>query len=351
MAKRNEPPPPQPFSVDDDAWLDQQPPDILLVLVKELRALTHEQDRRIASLQHELEQHRRWRFGRRSEKLSGKPPAEGTTPPGSPDGQAPSDPASVAPKRKARPHGRGKLPENLPVHRVEHPPAEAHRICPRCQKPRTRIGEDGGSQLDYVPGYFRRLEHVQGKFACQFCQDEVVTAPQPPQAVPRCLASPGLLAYVVTCKFADHLPLNRLSGIFKRQGIEITRSTLCGWVGAVALALDPLYGLLRRDVLDSLILGADDTTLPFIDPPRDRTRCGHLWCYFGDKHHPHVFFEFSPDWTNSWPLQTLKGWQGHLQADAYKGWDAVFKRDPKVIEVGCWAHYLESDVIWSGLPV
>ena len=333
MAKRDKTPPPspQPLSVDDDVWLDQQPRESLLALVRELRELTREQDGRIASLEHELAQHKRWRFGRRSEKLKGKPSAQGTVPAGAAAGQAP-------PKRKARPHGRGKLPEHLPVDRAEHELPEADRICPGCQRPRTRIGEEVGSRLDFVPGYFRRRDDVRGTFACRFCQDEVKTAPLPPQAIPRCLATPSLLAYVVTSKYADHLPLNRLARIFKRQGVTLTRSTLCGWVGAVAQALAPLYELLRRDVLLSRVLGADDTTLPYLDPPRDRTRTGHLWCYFGDAHHPHVFFEFSPNWQNRWPLATLEGWQGHLQADAYKGWDAVFKRDPKVLEVGCNAH-------------
>ena len=144
--------------------------------------------------------------------------------------------------------------------------------------------------------------------------------------------------HVVTSKYADHLPLNRQAGILARQGVALTRSTLGGWVGSTTGALAPLYELMKQDVLASSYLRADDTPVRYLDPPRDRASTGHLWAYLGDRAHPHVVYDFSSDWTNTWPLRFLEPFTGYLQGDAYKGWDAVYARNPLVVEVGCMAH-------------
>ena len=306
-----------------------------MALVREQFAHVEELNRKIAALTHELIRLRRWKFGKRSEKVTrGTDGAVGTAPAGA---EAPPPPLPK-PRRKARPHGRQRLPEHLPRHRILHEIPEAERTCRGCQQPMTLIGEEISEQLDIVPATLRVLQHVRPKLACRHCQDRVVVAPLLPQAVEKCLASPGLLAHVVTSKYADHLPLNRLAGILGRQGVALTRSTLCGWVAATAEALTPLHELMKQDVLASFYLRADDTRVPYLDPPRDRTSTGHLWAYLGDRAHPHVVYDFSSDWSNTWPLRFLEPFIGYLQADAYKGWDAVHARNPRVVEVGCMAH-------------
>jgi transposase len=310
----------------------------LVALVLEQFEHIEELRGKIAALTHELQGLRRWRFGKRSEKLTAQTAnaAQDQTPAG---GAAPApDPSPRKAPRRARPHGRNRLPEHLPRKPIRHEVPEADRICAGCHQPMTQIGEDVSEQLHVVPATACVLQHIRPKFACPRCRDHVVSAPLPPQAVDKCLASPALLAHVVTSKYADHLPLNRLVGILNRQGLNLTRSSLCGWVGATADALGPLYELLKKDVLASAYLQADDTTVPFLVPRLVHTKTGHLWVYRGDREHPHVVFEFSPDWKNGWPLRFLATYQGYLQADAYKGWDAVYARNPLVIEVGCMAH-------------
>lgn len=309
--------------------------ETLIALVREQFTHVGELNRKIAALTHELARMRRWRFGKRSEKVTkGTDGAEGPVPAGA----GTPDPPIPKPRRKARPHGRQRLPEHLPRMRVLHEIPDAERTCPGCQQAMTLIGEEISEQLDIVPATLRVLQHVRPKLACRHCQDRVVVAPLPPQAVEKCLASPGLLAHVVTSKYADHLPLNRLAGILARQGVALTRSTLCGWVGATVAAIDPLYELMKQDVLASSYLRADDTPVRYLDPPRDRTSTGHLWAYLGDRAHPHVVYDFSSDWSNTWPLRFLEPFTGYLQGDAYKGWDAVHARNPRVVEVGCMAH-------------
>jgi transposase len=324
--------PTAPVPPDD---LESLSRETLIVLVREQFAHVEELNRKIAALTHELARLRRWQFGKRSEKVTGTTGgAEGNAPAGA---EAPASPPPK-PRRKARPHGRQRLPEHLPRHRIVLAVPQEQRTCPGSQQPMTQIGEEVSEQLDFVPATLRVLQHVRPKLACRHCQDRVVVASLPPQAVEKCLASPSLLAHVVTSKYADHLPLNRLAGMLGRQHVTLTRSTLCGWVGAVADALAPLHELMKKDVLASSYVCADDTGVPFLDWPRDRTSRGHLWDYVGDKQHPHVVYDFSRDWSNTAPLRSLEGYQGYLQADAYKGWDAVYARSSRVIEVGCMAH-------------
>jgi transposase len=318
-------------AVPDD--LESLPRERLIALVKEQFTHVEELRRKIEALTHELARLRRWRFGKRSEKVTGQAvAAAGDAPAG---GEAATAPP---PKRKARPHGRQRIPSHLPRCRIVLEVPQEKRACPGCQRPMRTIGEEVTEQLDFVPATLRVLQHVRPKLACRHCQDRVVVAPRPLQVVEKCLASPSLLAHVVTSKYADHLPLNRLAGMLARQGVELPRSTLCDWVGAVADALGPLHDLATADVLASSYLRADDTGLPFLDAPRDRTSRGHLWTYVGDERHPHVVYDFSRDWSNTAPLRFLATYAGYLQADAYKGWDAVYARSSRVIEAGCMAH-------------
>src|SRR3712207_195638 len=88
------------------------------------------------------------------------------------------------------------------------------------------------------------------------------------------MATEALLAHMLVAKYADHLPLYRQSQIFARQGIELDRSTLCDWVGRACWWLEPLWRLLRRHVMSSTRIFADDTRLPVLDPGRAGPRPG-----------------------------------------------------------------------------
>jgi hypothetical protein len=171
----------------------------------------------------------------------------------------------------------------------------------------------------------------------------VVTSDLPDLPVAKGMAGDGLLAHIVTSKFADHLPLYRQSVILKRHGFDVSRSTLGDWVAQVADKLKPLYLAMKADVLKSKVIHSDDTTVPVLegkdrrDPTRKRkARLGRLWTWVGDQNHPHTVYSFSPDRKQEWPLEFAEGWKGYLQADAYSGYHPLYQRGIK--EVGCWAH-------------
>jgi transposase len=153
---------------------------------------------------------------------------------------------------------------------------------------------------------------------------------------------PGLLAHVLVSKYADHLPLYRQSEIYAREGVDLDRSTLAGWVGATSDLLTPLVHAVRDHVMSASKLHADDTPVPVLAPGNGRTKTGRLWTYVrddrpsGDTTAPAVWFAYSPDRRGENPRQHLKLYKGALQADAYAGFQQLCE-DGTIVEVACWA--------------
>jgi transposase len=299
----------------------------------------------IEKLTHELALFRRYLYGRRSERLT-LDPAQlllefaswlQAMQAAAPAAAAPSAPAPAVPPRPRPGHGRQRLPAALPRRRVEHALPEEQCTCAACGARLVKIGEETSEQLDYQPASLFVTEHVRFKYACQVCEESVVTSPLPAQPIDKGKPGPGLLAQVVTAKYADHLPLNRQVDIFARHGVDLSRQTLCDWVAATADLLDPIYEDLRTTVLKSHVIHTDDTTVPVQDPTRTQTRDGRLWVYVGDGEPADIVYDYTPTRSRAGPIEFLGAFRGFLQADAYAGYDALYATG-RVIEVGCWAH-------------
>src|SRR5690606_32382298 len=168
------------------------------------------------------------------------------------DKQEPAATSATSPRRQG--HGRRPLPADLPRHRVEHAmPAEA-LICPCCDHPRVRIGEEVSEQLDYTPASLFVIQHVRPKYACRKCEEGgVATAEKPPegQVIDKGLPGPGLVAHVITSKYCDHAPLYRQEAMLARHGVDIARSTMCGWMKAAADLVAPLVELMAQRIRES----------------------------------------------------------------------------------------------------
>jgi transposase len=243
----------------------------------------------------------------------------------------------VAPVPRPR---RKPLPEHLKREAVTYVPE--HTCCPDCGGALKHFGEDVSEQLEYVPESFKVIRHVRPKFACTACE-RVVEAPAPSRPIERGLAGPALLAHMLVSKFCDHLPLYRQSEIYARQGVEIERSTMAGWVGASSELLTPLVDALRAHVFAGCKVHADDTPMPVLAPGTGKTKTGRLWTYVrddrpaGEKTAPAVWFAYSPDRKGEHPRQHLKSFKGALQADAYAGFHHLYDGGA-IYEVACWAH-------------
>jgi transposase len=223
------------------------------------------------------------------------------------------------------------------VHRVEVP--ESERACRDCGKPMKRIGDDVTRRLEYVPAHFVEHEHHLDKYACGSCKEGVMTAPAPAQVLERSAADASLLAHVVVSKFADHVPLHRLSRIYARSGAEIPVSTLCDWMAGVGELIAPLVGRLEERVLGAYIVRTDATGLKVLDPQSsDNIERGSIWAYVGDD--KDVLFRYTKTGegaTGPWKL--LAGRMGYIQADAASVHDRLFDgQAASAIELGCWAH-------------
>lgn len=257
------------------------------------------------------------------------PMAESATP------ETPAEPAQA--RRRPR---REPLPASLP--RETRTIAPDCVDCPECGGKLRPLGEDVSEILEFVPGHFQVIRQVRPKLSCGACST-IVQAPAPSRPVDRGLAGPGLLAHVLVSKYAHHLPLYRQAEIYSNLGVALERSTLAGWVGGAARTLAPLVEAIRRYVLSGEKVHGDDTPVPVLAPGEGKTKTGRAWTYVrddrgaGSKDPPAVWFAYSPDRKGEHPQEHLKTFRGVLQADAYAGFNGIYKMG-NVVEAACWAH-------------
>src|SRR3954447_16314728 len=297
-----------------------------------------------------IRQLQRGQFGRRSEKLDPDQLQLGledleqaaAAAEAAQDGMAARNGTPRAPRVRRR--NRGALPALLP--RIELLLDVEDKSCPCCGGTLHVIGESREEMLDIVPAQLRAKVIRRPRYACRACEEAVVQAPAPERPITGGMATEALLAHVLVAKYADFLPLYRQAAIFARQGIALDRSTLCDWVGRACWWLEPLWRLLRRHVMSSTRIFADDTTLPVLDPGRGRTRTGRLWGYAIDDRPwqgstpPAVVYLYAEDRKGEHPAAHLAEFQGVLQVDGYGGFKSLLEnRPPGAIPLAfCWAH-------------
>jgi hypothetical protein len=177
----------------------------------------------------------------------------------------------------------------------------------------------------------------------------IISAPKPPSPIAKGLPGPGLLAYIIVSKYFDHLPLHRLEHILARQGLPLSRSTMCDWMAASALALRPLYDAMVSQVLQSAWLHTDDTPVKNQGHAPGTTALSRFWIYWGDRTHPYNVFDFTINRKRDGPQTFLADFHGYLHADAFSGYDALYLPPPRpvtapdvaaatIFEVACNAH-------------
>jgi transposase len=309
----------------------------------EFVATTEELKRAQACLKEEYLALKRLLFGPRRERLPEAPGQlhlfDGAASSSIADDPTDSSEAEPEPARKRRKgHGRRVIPDDLPREDVVHdvPPAEQQCGCGRAK---ARIGEDVTEQVDYVPGKLTVYRHIYPKYACSSCKDGVTSAQPVANPIERCLAGPGLLAYVFVNKFSEHLPLYRQQDVLVRHGIFLARSTLCGWMAQCAQRLRPLVELIRKRVVQAEVINADETPVQVLDPTLDSTRTGYFWTYISPGAHGYTFYDYRDSRSRDGPAEILKDFKGYLQTDAYASYESVvLESSGRIIPVGCWAH-------------
>jgi transposase len=245
--------------------------------------------------------------------------------------------AGTAPKEtpSQKRGGRQPLARHLKRERIVHDLAEAEKHCAGCGKDLRLIAEETSERYEYIPASMKVIQDVCLKYACD-CT--VRTATKPPQPIEKSTAGASLLAQVIVAKWADHQPLHRQEQMFARHGVTISRKTMGGWMTQCAALLDPLYGAMKKELFGSKVIGTDDTGVKVLDRKLPFARIGRIWPYVGDAHHPVIVYDYTPTRSRAGPAKFLEGYKGYLQADAYSVYDAFFKGERGMIEVGCWMH-------------
>ncbi len=251
---------------------------------------------------------------------------------------APDAARATMPRRQP---ARRPLPADLPRERRVEPSPTA---CPCCGGRLRKLGEDITETLERVPAQWKVIQTVREKWTCRQCET-ITQPPAPSHPIARGRAGPQLLADVLFGKYGAHLPLNRQSEIYAREGVDIDVSTLADWVGACAATLMPLRDAIERHVHAAERLHVDDTTVPVL--AKNKCRTGRLWAHvrddrpFAGKAAPAVVLYYSPNREGEHPQRQLAKYTGIIQVDAYSGYNALYAAGRKpgpIVEAACWAH-------------
>jgi transposase len=335
---------PDPATLPDD-------PAVLKQLVVQLLEELQKANERLQRQEHHMHLLLKRIYGSTSEKgdprqglLFDPQPDEEQAAPSLP---APPPAASAVSKNRDK-HGRGRIPDETEREEVVHDLSEAEKAALGGVKNLVELPPETSEQLDWRPSTLFVVVHVRKKYARRellpesgltLSEQNVVVARKPAEAIPGGLAGPGLMAQVIVSKGADHLPLHRLEGIFKRQGVRISRQTMDGWWLQTAEFLQPMYALAIRVVLASHVIHTDDTSVKIRDAWRKLKHTGRFWPYVGDPLHPLTVFDYTTNHKRDGPAAFLADYRGYLQADAFNGYDGIYlESEGRIIEVACWAH-------------
>ncbi|MCP4204514.1 MAG: IS66 family transposase [bacterium] len=244
-----------------------------------------------------------------------------------------------APKRSRR-NGRKRLPEDLPRERIKLDLPEDEKICEHGHSWVT-FGEDTTEEVDIIPAQIFVREFVRPKYKNPTCSDPecggIKMASLPARPIEQGRPAPGLLAHIAVAKYGDHLPLYRQEQIFERHGIDIARSTMCGWTMATGSLLRGIYLEMKHSLVKQPYLQADETTIRVQGLKKGKMHTGYLWGYgvpWGE-----VVYDFALDRSHRNPLKFLEDFEGRLQADGYDGYNAIVRaKNGRVTRLGCWAH-------------
>ena len=246
--------------------------------------------------------------------------------------------ADAQPATKRARGKRAPLAAGLPRVDVVHDVPEADRTCP-CGTRMVLIGQDVSEQLDIVPMQVRVMRHIRNKYGCPGSQHAPVTAPLPPQPLPKSNASPDFLAMLYTVKFVDGMPLTRFGRVLERHNAPVPSQTLARWVIGGGKLLQPLHNLMRDILLDCSLIYMDETVVQVLkEAGKAPTSNSYMWVQSGGPpNKPVVLFDYDPSRSATVPTRLLEGFKGYLMTDGYAGYNDI-GRTAGIERLACWAH-------------
>jgi transposase len=225
--------------------------------------------------------------------------------------------------------GRTKLPEHLERREIIIEPLQKTEGC-------KKIGDEVTEELEYEPGKLFVNRYVRPKYVTGD-NGAIITAPMIDRPLPKAIVGPGLLAQIIIDKYVDHLPLYRQEQRFKREGVSIPYSTISDWIKNGCALLDPLGEALKKIVISSDYLHADETPLKVLDKnKKGTTHRGFYWVYHNSIDNL-VWFDYRQGRGREGPNEILKDFSGYLQTDGYNVYD-IFKENKDITLLHCMAH-------------
>jgi transposase len=252
---------------------------------------------------------------------------------------APITPPNIpVPAHERGKRGRKKLDARLPRVDVIHDLPDEQKICVEHGVALVRFGEEKSEQLEFRPARVRVIRNIRPKYSCPCCA-KVAIAPVPVQLFPKSLATPSLLAQIVTAKFVDGTPLYRQEGQFDRLGVRLGRATKAGWMirlGTVHVV--PLVNLLNEYMLEGPLIHCDETRLQVLKSDKAPTADHWMWVRAaGPPGKRIVLFDYDPSRGGTVPKRLLDGFRGILLTDGYEAYANVAGL-LGLAHAGCWAH-------------
>lgn len=299
-------------------------------------------EQQVALLQEQLAWMKRRMFGRSSEKSAAEDisPDQGWLFNEAEVLWTISAPETLTIAAHERRRGRRKrLAADLPRVEIIHDLAESEKVCARDGSALERIGEETSEQLDYQPAKVRVIRHVRPKYACPCCRQGVKLAPVPVQLLPKSLASPALLAHIVTAKYVDGLPLHRQEAQWERLGVTLGRATMAGWMIKLGgTHIVPLINLLNEQLLACPLIHCDETRLQVLKSDKAPSADHWIWVRAGGAPSRRiVLFDYDPSRGGTVPMRLFEGFKGILLTDGYEAYNAVASAY-QLVHAGCWAH-------------
>ena len=234
--------------------------------------------------------------------------------------------------------GRKPLDPALPREVVRHELTAAERICPHDGAELKEIGIEASERLDIIPAQVRVIRHERVKYACPCCDQGLRITPAPARLIPKGLFTESALAWVITSKYQDGLPLYRQAALLGRFGGELSRNTLAGSVVRAGAAVQPIINLMRDHLLDADLIHGDETELQVLkEPGRAAQRKSYLWAQMSGSGPPIRLFTYAASRSAQTACQLYDGATGALLTDGYEVYANV-AQTCGLVHLGCWAH-------------
>lgn len=236
--------------------------------------------------------------------------------------------------------GRKPLDPVLPRVPVRHELPESERICPHDGQVLVEFGVEISEQLDIVPQQVRVIQHQRVKYACPCCDGSIKVTPAPARIIPKGLLTESALAWCITSKYQDALPLYRQAALLHRFGGDLSRNTLAASVVRIGQAVQPIINLMRDQLLEADVVYGDETVVQVLkEEGRPAQRKSYLWAQMSDSGPPIRLFAYSPTRETKQAAALYAGIQpgSVLMTDGYAPYDDVAQRY-QLVHLGCWAH-------------